>query len=190
MEARPGDKDTQEYIDDCRRRLSLPRFGKNFRERTEEAWSTFAQMEGELRDIMDTDKLRERGEEIMEKCGAALGLALSSPAFELGFNGEKYELILSAEGSRAGLFPLVYFQKQAPKSVLEHWNILVGRQPSAEFPLRSGTDEIRPEDVKVWVEQQEDGRLSLTIYCEKLLPLLQEDAQRAWCCLLYTSTSG
>ena len=143
LEARPGDKDTQEYIDDCRRRLSLPRFGKNFRERTEEAWSTFAQMEGELRDIMDTDKLRERGEEIMEKCGAALGLALSSPAFELGFNGEKYELILSAEGSRAGLFPLVYFQKQAPKSVLEHWNILVGRQPSAEFSLRSGTDEIR-----------------------------------------------
>ena len=187
LEARPGDKDTQEYIDDCRRRLSLPRFGKNFRERTEEAWSTFAQMEGELRDIMDTDKLRERGEEIMEKCGAALGLALSSPAFELGFNGEKYELILSAEGSRAGLFPLVYFQKQAPKSVLEHWNILVGRQPSAEFSLRSGTDEIRPEDVKVWVEQQEDGRLSLTIYCEKLLPLLQEDAQRAWW-LLFTLT--
>ena len=25
LKARPGDKDTQEYIDDCRRRLSLPR---------------------------------------------------------------------------------------------------------------------------------------------------------------------
>ena len=39
LKARPGDKDTQEYINDCRRRLSLPRFEKNFRERTQEAWA-------------------------------------------------------------------------------------------------------------------------------------------------------
>lgn len=180
LEARPGDEDTQEYIDDCCRRLALPRFEKNFRERTQEAWAAFAGIEGELRAIMEADKLRERSEEIIEKCSEALELALSSPAFELGFNGEKYELILSAEGSRAGLFPLVYFQCHVPASVREHWNILVGRQPSAEFSLRSGPDEIRPEDVQVWVEQQEDGRLSLTLYCEKILPLQQENVERAW----------
>ena len=28
---------------------------------------------------------------------------------------------------------LVYFQKQAPESVLEHWNIWVGRQPCEGF---------------------------------------------------------
>ena len=39
LKARPGDKDTQEYINDCRRRLSLPRFEKNFRERTQEGLS-------------------------------------------------------------------------------------------------------------------------------------------------------
>lgn len=180
LEARPGDEDTQEYIDDCRRRLALPRFEKNFRERTQEAWAAFAGIEAELRAIMEADKLRERSEEIIEKCSEALELALSSPAFELGFNGEKYELILSAEGSRAGLFPLVYFQCHVPASVREHWNILVGRQPSAEFSLCSGPDEIRPEDVQVWVEQQEDGRLSLTLYCEKILPLQQENVERAW----------
>ena len=49
--ARPGDGDTQEYIDDCRRRLALPRFEKNFRERTEEAWTAFAQIEGALRQL-------------------------------------------------------------------------------------------------------------------------------------------
>ncbi len=56
MEARPGDEDTQTFIDDCRHRLTLPRFEKNFRERTEEAWVAFAQIEGELRHIMDADK--------------------------------------------------------------------------------------------------------------------------------------
>lgn len=180
LEARPGDKDTQEYVDDCRRRLTLPRFGKSFRERTEEAWAAFAGIEAELRTIMDMDKLRERGEEIMEKCGAALEIAFYSPAFELGFNGEKYELILSAEGSRSGLFPLVYFQQQAPESVLKHWNIWVGRQPCEGFELRAGDIEVRAEDVQMWAEETENQRVSLVLYCEKLTPLLKEDTDRVW----------
>ena len=179
LEARPGDQDTQFFIDDCRRRLALPRFEKNFRERTEEAWTAFTGIEGELREMMDNHKLQERGEELVEKCGAALELALTSPSFELGFNGTKYELILSAEGSRARLFPLVYFQRHAPESVLEHWNILVGRQTSEEFGFRAGETEIRPEEVQVWAKKQED-RVSLSLYGEKLLSLMQEDEEQAW----------
>ncbi|HJC23937.1 MAG TPA: suppressor of fused domain protein [Candidatus Eisenbergiella merdavium] len=135
---------------------------------------------------MDTDKMRERGKELMEKCAAALELAISSPAFELGFQGEKYELILSPEGSRAGLFPLVYFQRHAPEVVLEHWNILVGRQPSKGFYLRAGEIQVKAEDVQVWTEQRED-RLSLTLRCEKLLPLMETEEDNVWW-LLYTLT--
>jgi hypothetical protein len=56
-----------------------------------------------------------------------LELAFTSPSFELGFSGGKYELILSAEGNLPALFSLVYFQHHAPASVLKYWNILVGR---------------------------------------------------------------
>ncbi len=137
-EARPGDTDTQELIDSCRRCLALPGFEKNFRQRTQEAWAAFAGIEPELRRIMDTDEMRERGEELVEECQKVLELAFCSPSFELGVGGEKYELILSADGNRSALFPLVYFQRRAPESVLEHWNILVGRQPSAGFSLQAG----------------------------------------------------
>ena len=180
LEARPGDNDTQEYIDDCRRRLSLPRFEKNFRERTQEAWAAFSQIEAELRQIIDTDETHQRGEELVEKCGNALRSALGDTAFELGFNGEKYELILSPEGLRSRLFPLVYFQKQAPESVLEHWNIWVGRQPCEGFELRAGEIEVRAEDVQMWAEETEDHQVSLVLYCEKLTPLLKEDADKVW----------
>lgn len=186
LAARPGDEDTQTLIDDCRRRLALPRFEKNFRERTEEAWNAFVRIEGELRKIMDTDKLRERGEELMEKCGKVLEIALTSPSFELGFNGEKYELILSADGNRLELFPLVYFQRHVPESVLEHWNILVGRQISEGFYLRAGETEIRSEDVQVWVDKKQDC-VSLSLYSKKLLPLMKDDAEKAWW-LAYTLT--
>ena len=95
LEARPGDQDTQEYIESCRNALTLPRFVKNFRERTKEAWTAFARIEGSLRQIMDTDKTHQRGGELLEICGGALKPALRDTSFELGFNGEKYELILS-----------------------------------------------------------------------------------------------
>ena len=180
LKARPGDNDTQEYIDDCRRRLSLPRFQKNFRERTQEAWAAFSQIEAELRQIIDSDTTRQRGDELIGKCGNALRSALGDAAFELGFNGEKYELILSPEGLRSRLFPLVYFQKQAPESVLEHWNIWVGRQPCAGFELRAGEIEVRAEDVQMWAEETEDHQVSLVLYCEKLTPLLKEDADKVW----------
>lgn len=75
LAARPGDEDTEELIEDCRSRLVLPRFDKNFRERTEEAWAAFAEIEKELRSIMDSDTMRERGEELMEQCSTALELA-------------------------------------------------------------------------------------------------------------------
>lgn len=180
LKTRPGDKDTQEYINDCRRRLSLPRFEKNFRERTQEAWAAFSQIEAELRQIIDTDETHQRGEELVEKCGNALKTALRDTSFELGFNGEKHELILSPEGLRYRLFPLVYFQKQAPESVLEHWNIWVGRQPCEGFELRAGDIKVRAEDVQMWAEKTEDQRVSLVLFCEKLTPLLKEDTDRVW----------
>ena len=180
LKACPGDKDTQEYIDDCRRRLSLPRFEKNFRERTQEAWAAFSQIEAELRQIIETDETHQRGEELVEKCGNALKTALRDTSFELGFNGEKHELILSPEGLRSRLFPLVYFQKQAPESVLEHWNIWVGRQPCEGFELRAGEIEVRAEDVQMWAEETEDHQVSLVLYCEKLTPILKEDTDKVW----------
>ena len=180
LKARPGDKDTQEYINDCRRRLSLPSFEKNFRERTQEAWAAFSQIEAELRQIIDTDETHQRGEELVEKCGNALKTALRDTSFELGFNGEKHELILSPEGLRSRLFPLVYFQKQAPESVLEHWNIWVGRQPCEGFELRAGEIEVRAEDVQMWAEETEDHQVSLVLYCEKLTPILKEDTDKVW----------
>ena len=180
LKARPGDKDTQEYIDDCRRCLSLPRFEKNFRERTQESWAAFAEIEGALRQIMDTGKMHHSGDELIEKCGNALKTALRDTSFELGLGGEKYELILSPEGLRSRLFPLVYFQQQAPESVLEHWNIWVGRQPCEGFELRAEDIEVRAEDVQVWAEKTENSQMNLVLYCEKLTPFLKEDMDKVW----------
>lgn len=180
LEACPGDEDTQEFIEDCRKRLALPRFEKSFRERTAEGWAAFEQGEAELRHLLDLKDQDAVGEELIAKCSKLLSVTFEDVAFELGFNGEKYELILTPEGNRARLFELVYFWRHVPASIQEHWNVLVGRQSSHGFQLRSFGQEIDAGDVQVWVEHGEGKQVALTLYCEKLLPLLKEDEGKVW----------
>ena len=181
LEARPGDEDTKVFIEWCRKGISLPQFSACFRERTESAWEAFAKMEAELRQMMDDDKDHTRGAEIVAQMEEALNLVFDEISFEMGFNGEKHELILTPEGDRVKLFELVYFQKHAPKEVLEHWNILVGRQPSQNTGLRTedGWD-ISGEDVQIWLEEQGENSFVLSAYCEKLLPVLREAEGQVW----------
>ena len=188
LELHPGDdpklntrQDMEELIDSCKKGISLPRFSECFRERTENWWETFAEMEAELRQMMDEDKDHTRGAELVAQMEGALNQAFDEISFEMGFNGEKHELILTPEGDKVKLFELVYFQKHAPKEVLEHWNILVGRQPLQNIGLRTenGLD-ISGDDVQIWLEEQGENSFAISAYCEKLLPMLREEEGRAW----------
>ena len=188
LELHPGDdpklntrQDMEELIDSCKKGISLPQFWECFRERTENWWETFAEMEAELRQMMDEDKDHTRGAELVSQMQETLNLVFDEISFEMGFNGEKYELILTPEGDKVKLFELVYFQKHAPKEVLEHWNILVGRQPFQNIGLRTedGWD-ISGEDVQIWLEEQGENSFAISAYCEKLLPMLREEEGRAW----------
>ncbi|MCR0308539.1 DUF2185 domain-containing protein, partial [[Clostridium] innocuum] len=181
LEARPDDEDTKEFIDRCKKGISLPQFWECFRERTENWWETFAEMEAELRQMMDEDKDHTRGAELVAQMQGTLNLVFDEISFEMGFNGEKHELILTPEGDKVKLFELVYFQKHAPKEVLEHWNILVGRQPLQNIGLRTDDGwDISGGDVQIWPEEQGENSFVLSAYCEKLLPMLQEEEGRVW----------
>ena len=181
LEVRPGDDDTKEFIERCKKGISLPQFWECFRERTEDWWETFAEMEAELRQMMDEDKDHTRGAELVAQMQETLNLVFDEISFEMGFNGEKYELILTPEGDKVKLFELIYFQKHAPKEVLEHWNILVGRQPIRNIGLRTDDGwDISGEDVQIWLEKQGENSFSISAYCEKLLPMLREEEGRAW----------
>ena len=188
LELHPGDdpklntrQDMEELIDSCKKGISLPQFWECFRERTENWWETFAEMEAELRQMMDEDKDHTRGAELVAQMEETLNLVFDEISFEMGFNGEKHELILTPEGDKVKLFELVYFQKHAPKEVLEHWNILVGRQPFQNIGLRTNDGwEISGDDVQIWLEEQGENSFAISAYCEKLLPMLRDEEGRAW----------
>ena len=181
LETRPDDEDTVQLINGCKKGVSLPQFSECFRERTESAWKEFAQQEAQLSQIMDEDKDHTQGQELMNRMEGILNQAFDEISFEMGFNGEKYELILTPEGDKVKLFELVYFQKHAPKEMLKHWNILVGRQPLQNIGLRTEDGwEISGEDVQIWLEEQGENSFAISAYCEKLLPMLRDEEGRVW----------
>ena len=176
LAALPGDADTKSMIAYCHKDLSLPLVQRPFRTRVQEAWAAFENIETELRALMDAGS--DHGEELIDQCDTVLRIAFDDVSFELGKGGAKYELILTPEGMRAKLFPLIYFARHAPASVREHWDIRVGRTASLGA-LRTGDYSIEMKDVAVWFAQEGEG-IALMVYCEKLLPLLKEDEDRAW----------
>ena len=150
LAALPGDADTEQMIESCRARITLPLFARPFRTRVTEAWRAFEAAEAALRALMDAAE--DYGEEMIARCGRLLHIAFDDVSFEMGKAAERYELILSPEGERRRLFPLIYFAQHAPASVLKHWNIRVGR---------AGEDSVETKDVTVYFERAGESEITL-----------------------------
>lgn len=180
LEARPGDEDTEEFIERCRRYASLPVFRSSFRDRTAKAWESFAEAEADLRKALADDTTHENAHEIVERFGKIFEIAFDDVAFEIGVNEHQYEVILSPQGDKVKLFELVYFREHAPASVLENWSILVGRQRAKDAGLRTEDFDISGSDVRVRIEQAGERRIGLKAYCEKLLPVLKNEEGKAY----------
>lgn len=183
LEYRPGDADTENFIEDCRRRLTLPRFEKNFRQRAEACWEMFCAEEAKLRLQMSSGS-EEGLRSALERCGQILKAAFADISFELGCSGTRCELVLSPEGDRARLLQLLYFRSRAPRSLDARWDILIGRQPVAGCSLNMRGQELGMDEVQVWMDVKGDNpenlRVDLQMYCPRLVPMLHEETGRAW----------
>ena len=56
---------------------------------------------------------------------------------------------------------------------------MVGRQANENIGLRIDDLDISGEDVEVWVEADKE-MFNLSVYCEKLLPIIDEDENNVW----------
>lgn len=173
----PSDDGAKELAGECRKRLTLPIFKKNFAQRIEDGWKKFAAGESKLRRLISE---KAESDVITGLCHELLSDAFCDPCFEVGFNGEKYDLILSPEKDKFMLYLYDAFKMRAPESVTEHWNILLGRQPARDkkYALGFMGKQVAPSDVIVKTEQSENC-FKVVGYCEQLVPLLAENRSNA-----------
>ncbi len=171
------DEDSKDFVEKCLDMLALPIYEKNFLQRVDDGWKKFAAGEEELRRLISENA---DSEDITDYCHELLSDTFTDFCYELGFNGEKYDLILSPEKDKLMLYLFDEFRKRAPESVKEHWNIILGRQPAGEkFDLEFLGKQFSLSDVTVRIEQ-EDNNLTVIGYSEKISPLLNENKNQAF----------
>lgn len=168
------------------------KFEKNFKERTLEAWYVFSQQEEKLRQLMNDAASREKGDEIIQLSEDAFDIALADVDFTIGFNGKKYEVIFSPNGSKVELFKLIYFISHVPKELLENWSFSAGRKADPEYFISFGDLSISAKDVQLWVGDKGKNYMELGLYCSKLglLPIEQRQASHGILCFLASKVVG
>ena len=158
----------------------FPFADKPFRVRVDECWKNFVKEEAVLRQLIDSKADREQ---ISEELHKLLSPAFANTYAEVGRKGDKYDLILSLEGDWASLFSRSYFKNRAPKEVLEKWNIYVGRQSDGyaveKFQIVMGDNSVCASDLCLWTEWR-NGCADLSVYCEKMLPLIKGNINAAY----------
>lgn len=165
LELRPGDEDTMSMIAECRRSVTLPRFHMNFSERVEACWKAFAEEEAAIRD----DLTNGRFENALFKAQQALRPVASDWSIELASTQEdgQYSMVLSTDGRRTLVPPMLYFVGRLPDTVAKHWKVHAGRAagtaaPDAELVMSDET--FSAADLKVWLNREETGGYRLVFY--------------------------
>lgn len=152
-------------------------FDQPFTQRIKEGWDSFSQGEEKLREMI---RNKAASNDITDYCCKLLSPAFSDVCFEVGFNGEKYDLILTPEKNKFMLFFLDAFKKQAPENVLKNWNVILGRPACGNQILGFHGEKISPSDVYVKIEKDEDsGECNAVGYSKKLLHVLKRDRNEA-----------
>ncbi len=164
----PGDEDTELFLRWCRSAIALPVSVRPFRERVEEYWRQFACQEQELRRCID----QRETEGLLDAHEALLDIAFKDVAFEAGYNGSQYELVLCGEGNVSRLLKYLYWRDKAPRELWERWNFVVGRRPARTWqPLRAGGELVNGEDTLYWAVPEANETLGVELYSPALARL-------------------
>lgn len=182
LELSPDDEDSEQFIRACDSQFIEEASKKPFTQRVDEFWELFIKEDEKLRSMLDIkdDESRER---TIEFINSLLSTAFQESYFEYGYNGEKYELILTAEGMKHSLFKLDYWKKQAHQQLLKNWNFIVGRQADIfndAFNINMYGLSLSADTIYIYPQIKENDQIDIKVYCEDLLELLAEDEGKAY----------
>ena len=176
---RPDDDDYRELQERCERALAMPVFRRCFRERAETAWRRFAEEMPEIERLLEHPNRDAVSDRIVETVSGILSEAIDGVAFEIGFNGERFELSLSPEADRVRLFEICEFIRRVPAEVRDRWDPRAGNRRKPDFRLNTDVGEICASDI--WTEVEPKGDyISLTLHCPRLSGLMENKEDMVW----------
>lgn len=182
LEARPLDRDASAMAEACRRGLAMPLFERSFPERCAIAWGAFADASPALLALLAAGKAEQaeaRIEVMLQNVGSdwIVEAKPAAPAADDrddkdGSSDPRPVLVLSPDGRRSQIFPLLYFAKRMPEGLKRAWRLELGLPREAKVE-RAGA--VHPAELSLWMTPNEDGWKAV-FYAESLRALSPEEA--------------
>ena len=167
IEIEHAGKDCYVFIYNCIMSLTLPRYEPNFRTRVLMAWLTFADQEKEIRSLLAKKNRQLKRQKARDMAIKIFRDVIHNFGFSIGFNGSRYELTFSPLGNSITFLELSYLKQHAPKAVLKHWDIVIGRAATNDNYHMVGDVAISNDELQLWLSTGQ-GKLKLSAYCPKL----------------------
>lgn len=149
---------------------------KSFKQRITEFWSVFAQREGELRNLIDSNA---GADTLIPVANDILSVGFDNAYFQLGQNSEgKYELILTPEGSRAVLLQLHYAVQRVPEDLKSRWNFYSSKpaHPESSNSIAMYDVSVGNDDIQLFFEEDaEQAKVNLKVFSPKLHALEENE---------------
>ena len=165
------DNDTKELLLNCYQELECPRFRYRFKERVDNAWKAFLVNEEDIRNLINSNDINRA----LDKIDNCLKIAFGDISFEISVNKDKNELILSPEGMKHKLYPIVYFVEQMPKEALNNWVVRIGKIGDIGDSLKLDGISYSIEDIYYKVNNINNNELTLDIYSSLFIDDIEDN---------------
>lgn len=146
----------------------------SFRQRVMDFWQLFLEWEHELR-----YRIVKGEEDSILSMERLLQNVFTKPVFQLQQKEERFELIVSPDGSGSRLYQLAYWRTQAPEEIWLYWDILIGIQ-RVEHPELVAMDvaghSLSAVNIQVWPILLSNGRMGLEVYSDELQELGEDNS--------------
>lgn len=172
LEASPGERDTEEYIERCKNELDMPLFSRNFDDRADWVWEEFSREEESLR---ARGSPRERRDEI----GRILAKLFPDRSFGVGgIPGDSPRLTLMAGEDKGNLFLYKRFIDRAPAKVKGRWTLCAGIRPGSGGQWNPYYRDVTAKDVEVLSQTDGERMQKLKFHCRKLDEFLPREREK------------
>ena len=174
-----GHEDADAFIDECRLKLSVPRFDRTLLDRVKESWTLFPEQEQEIAALIDAEAMPEAGQRLADIFRKALRSGIN---IGTGTRRKKYTLTMSPRTDVPTLHKLMQIKKLMPEDIAARWEMRIGRRrydSDADLGIGIGGVRVTPEDVRVWLvrDPERADRLCVALYCEKLLDQIRQKSK-------------
>lgn len=182
LEVNPEDpyrEDVLEFLDDCRRRVSLGIQSYPFNERAKDFWADIIRLEEELERLFNSNNQDDILEAI-ELIQYALRQNGLFSSIEIGA-GEKFEkphIVFSPEGLLPDYIMLKQLVKLIPEQLKEKYKVTIGREMGTGFAFKMNDITLDGDNVEMAFERNEN---SLIVYIKnkELFELYNKDENEA-----------